>query len=285
MEEREEREERVEREEPVEREEAGPCWVDGALVSRVEAVLPATDSAFSQGRGCFTTARFSRGRARFAERHAARLVRDARRLELGEVDPDRVLAALAETGINCFGREQDGVIRVQASRDGAGALHLTAVPHHLGPEPSRWRACTAPFPHEGPMPWSGAKVTNHLLFALASDHAKAAGLDEALLFDRDGNLVEGARSNVIVVGQGGVPATPDLARGGVAGVALEVLREREPAIRVRNMAAHDLNDARELIAINAVRGPRAIIELDGRAVGDGVAGEWTQRLAKLFDED
>lgn len=266
-------------------ERPGQCWVDGALLPLDQAALPATDSAASHGRGCFTTARFCAGRARFGARHAARLARDARRLGLGELDIDKILLALAETGRANFGCTSEGIVRVQSSRDESGASHLVAVPRLLGAEPSAWRACTAPFAHEGPMPWSGAKVTNHLLFALASDHARASGMDEALLFDRTGMLVEGARSNIVAVGSDGVPATPDLERGGVAGVALEVLRERAPEIGMRNLTAPWLADAREIIAINAVRGARAIIELDHRRVGDGIAGPVARRLEKLFDED
>ena len=126
-----------EREAPV---EAQSCWIDGALLPRRAAVVLATDSAFCQGRGCFTTARFRAGRIRFAERHAERLLRDARRLGLGEIERTRVLEALSETANACFERNQQGLVRVQASRDGAGVVHLTAVPRELGPEPTLWRA-------------------------------------------------------------------------------------------------------------------------------------------------
>jgi branched-subunit amino acid aminotransferase/4-amino-4-deoxychorismate lyase len=176
-------------------------------------------------------------------------------------------------------------VRVQASRDGAGALHVCAVPRELGPEPTTWQACVAPFPHEGRMPWSGAKVTNHLLFALAADHARVARAEEALLFDRDGYLVEGSRSNLVVVGEDGVPVAPDPTRGGVAGVGLEVLREREREIRVRHVSQSELARARELIAVNAIRGPRPVVALDGRAVGTGEPGPWARRLAQLFETD
>jgi branched-subunit amino acid aminotransferase/4-amino-4-deoxychorismate lyase len=246
------------------------------------------DSAFSAGRGCYTTARFRGGRIRFLERHSARLARDARRLGIGSVDPARVAEALAATGRANFAEAPgggDGVVRVQASRDGAGALHLTAVPRSAGPEPAVWRACTAPMPHEGPMPWSGAKVSNHLLFALAGDHARAAGCDEALLLDRHGYLVEGSRSNLLVVGKDGRLATPDLARGGVAGVGLEVLRERVPEISVRHVPQGELLELRELIAVNAIRGPKPIVSLDGREIGDGRPGPISRRLAECFAED
>jgi branched-subunit amino acid aminotransferase/4-amino-4-deoxychorismate lyase len=135
------------------------------------------------------------------------------------------------------------------------------------------------------MPWSGAKVTNHLLFVLAADYARSQGADEAVLFDTDGYLVEGSRSNLIVVDAEGRLSTPDLCRGGVAGVGLEVLCEREPMIRVRHIADAELTTARELIAVNSIRGPRPVVQLDGQPIADGKPGEHAARLAELFEAD
>ncbi len=263
----------------------GLCWVDGSLLPVDAPALLASDSAFSVGRGCYTTARIRNGCARFADRHAARLVRDARRLGLGEVDPKRVVQALEETGRACFGNETDGIVRVQASRDGPGRLHLTALPRSTGAEPATWTACISPLIHEGPMPWSGVKVSNHLLFALASEQAREAEADEALLLDREGYLVEGSRSNVVVAFADGETATPDLSRGGVAGLGLEVLRDRGAEIRVRHVSGSELAGAIELIAVSAIRGPRPIVALDRRPVGDGRPGPVARRLADCFEAD
>jgi branched-subunit amino acid aminotransferase/4-amino-4-deoxychorismate lyase len=128
------------------------------------------------------------------------------------------------------------------------------------------------------MPWGSAKVSNHLTFVLAAQAARERDLDEALLFDRDGYVVEGARTNLVVVGRGERPALPDLSRGGVAGIAREILLSRVPELVIRNVSAAEVAGADELIAINAVRGARPCIELDGAPVGDGVPGPWAARL-------
>ena len=261
------------------------CWVDGALLPIAEPAVVASDSAFCVGRGCYTTARIRNGCARFVDHHAARLARDARLLGLGEVDPKRVAQAFEELGRACFDDDTDGIVRVQASRDASGRLHLTALPRGTGAEADTWTACISSVTHEGPMPWSGVKVSNHLLLALASDRAREAGADEALLLDRDGYLVEGSRSNVVVVTGDGETATPDLSRGGVAGVGLQVLNERGAQIRVRHLPGSELTEAVELIAVNAVRGPRPIVALDGRPVGEGRPGPVATRLADCFEAD
>jgi branched-subunit amino acid aminotransferase/4-amino-4-deoxychorismate lyase len=256
-------------------------WVDGRLVDAGVAAVSADDSAFSSGRGCYSTGRFVDGRVRFGERVVRRLARDARTLGLGAVDEPLCLAGMAELGRAHFGKGE-GVVRLQASRDGSGSLHLVGVTRALGPEPSEWRAISPPFPHEGPAPYSGAKVTNHLLFAMARDRAVSAGVDEAALFDVEGFLIEGARSNFLLVRSDGSLATPRLQRGGVAGVAREILLEKLPEIAKTDLHRSAVAEARELIAVNAVRGACPVVELDGEPVGNGRPGPAALRLRAVL---
>lgn len=242
------------------------------------------DSAFAEGRGCYTTARWTGRGVRWLERHVERLCRDARALGLPPVDPDTARAALRELGRAAFG-DGEGVVRLQASRDGDGGLHLVGVPRPLGPEPAAWRAIVAPFRHEGPGPCAGAKLSSRLVPALAVEAARAAGADEALLLDADGRLVEGARSNVCVVRADGALLAPDPARGGVAGVTIALVRERVPALCTADVEAAALASAREIVALNAVRGARPVVLLDGRPVGDGRPGPWAARLADALASD
>jgi branched-subunit amino acid aminotransferase/4-amino-4-deoxychorismate lyase len=259
----------------------GPIWVDGELRDAGTAVVRADDSAFSSGRGCYSTGRFAGGRVRFGERVVRRLARDALSLGLGKVDEALCLEGMVALGQAHFG-DGEGVVRLQASRDGAGSLHVVGVSRALGAEPAQWRAISPPFPHEGPTPYSGAKVTNHLLFAMARDRAVRAGADEAVLFDEEGFLIEGARSNLVLARSNGSLATPNLVRGGVAGVAREILLERLPEIAETELHRRTLAEARELIAVNAVRGARPVIELDGQPVGDGGPGPAALRLGEVL---
>ncbi len=260
---------------------SGFIWFDGKLVDADVATVRADDSAFSSGRGCYSTGRFAGGRIRFGKRVVRRLARDARTLSLGEVGEALCLQGMGELGKAHFG-DGEGVLRLQASRDGGGHLHLVGVARALGPEPSEWRAISPPFPHEGPAPYSGAKVTNHLLFAMARDRAVSAGVDEAVLFDGNGFLIEGARSNLLLARSDGSLATPSLRRGGVAGVAREILLEKLPEIAETDLHRSAVMEARELIAVNAVRGACPVVELDGEPVGDGRPGPATEHLREIL---
>src|SRR5215813_5703124 len=73
-------------------------------------------------------------------------------------------------------------------------------------------------------------------------------------------------------------STPPGALGAVAGIAREVLLERVPELEERIVSLRELSRAAEIVAVNAVRGARAVVALDGRPVGAGVPGPASRRL-------
>ena len=260
------------------------CWADGELLPLEIPVVRADDSAFSEGRGCYTTVRIQAGRPRFASRHARRLVHGAAELGLGSLETGAVLRALAELAKAAFD-DGDGIVRLEASRDGDGRLHLIGVPREIDATRSEWSAVLAPFLHSGPGPRAGVKVTSRLRLALAAEAALEAGADEALLLDSSGRLVEGSRSAIVVVSERGVARTPPLARGAVAGVGRAVALERVSGLAEGDIARADLSEAAEIIAVNAARGALPITRLDDRPVGSGKPGPWARRLAAALEAD
>jgi branched-chain amino acid aminotransferase len=208
-------------------------------------------------------------------------VRDAAQLGLGPLQAEACLAALERAGRAAFGAGP-GVVRLEA-RPGRGRALLVASTRPLGPEPACWAAVLAPEPHEGPGPLAGAKRAGWPCVERARAAAAAAGADEALLLDAAGRLVEGARSCLVVVRADGVAAAPPLARGGVRGVARAIALAAAPEVREADVALADLRAAREIVALNAVRGARPIVRLGGVAVGAGTPGPLAARLRTVLD--
>lgn len=224
---------------------------------------------------CYTTGRFVAGRVWLGERVAARLVRDAGALGLGAHDAGDVLERLLAAGRTAFGAGGEGVVRLEARARG----ELIASTRPIGPEPETWRAITASVVHPGPGPAPGAKRAELAELARARAEAKAAGVDEALLFDAAGSLTEGARTNLALALADGSFVTPSRARGAVRGVALEAALAAGVALAQRDISRDELVHAREIVATNAVRGARPILVLDGAAVGSGRPGSLAAALA------
>jgi branched-chain amino acid aminotransferase len=234
-----------------------------------------------RGAGCYSSARACNGRVWHAERHAQRLARDARLLGLGALDTAGVLVLLHELALStCNG--PDAKVRVEAQADALLGVRLAGTSTPIGDEAPTWRCVAAAVVHPGASPTSSAKRSDRSLYEAAFAAARQADVDEALLFDAAGRLVEGTRSNVIVVGPDGVPVTPALACGAQAGVARSLLLERVPLLREAEVSRAELTAAREILATNAVRGVRPVIALDGRPVGDGQPGPWAVRLDHAF---
>jgi branched-subunit amino acid aminotransferase/4-amino-4-deoxychorismate lyase len=257
------------------------CWVDGRLVPRDQPVVRADDSAFCEGRGCYTSVRIQAGRPRFAQRHVERLQLGATALRLGSLDREAVARALSELASAVF-PDGEGIVRLQISRDANAQLHVVGVPRGLGNERQEWDAVTSPLPHPGEVLPGHHKLTNRLVLGLAAEMAREAGADEALLFDAADRLVEGSRSNLLIVTRDGIPATPPEELGAVAGIALQVVLERVPEVRRQPIARAELRAAREVVALNAVRGARPITRLDGCPVADGRPGPWAALIGEAL---
>jgi branched-subunit amino acid aminotransferase/4-amino-4-deoxychorismate lyase len=209
-------------------------------------------------------------------------VRDAARLGLGALEPAAALRAFEELGRAAFGAGE-GVLRLQASRDAGGACRLVGTARPAGAEPPAWSAIVAPFAHEGPGPWEGAKLTGQPRIALARAAARAAGCDEALLFDASGRLVEGARTSLLVLRDDGRLVAPPLARGGVRSLARELVAEAEGGgIAEADLALAELLRAAEIVALNAVRGAVPVVRLAGVPVGGGAPGRAAARLREVI---
>jgi len=249
---------------PAPRAPAPLVWVDGRLVP---GPAPA-----ATGPGCYSTARYADGRLRHGRAVAGRLARDARALGLGELEAGAVLDALRALGEAVFGRGE-GVVRAEASSGPGGSPRLVVT--------TRLARTT----HPGPGPGAGIKHTVHEAIAAARAELAAGDADEVFLLDAAGRLVEGSRTSPVVVRADGRALTPPLARGGVAGVARALALRRVRELREGDVERATLVAAREIVALNAVRGARPVVALDGVPVGDGRSGPMAARLREALDAE
>lgn len=258
-------------------------WLNGQLLDAGDPQLAELEGSLADSDvSSFTTALVCDGKALHEQQHVRRLQRDATAIGLAPPDAKQVLEALSVLGRDTFGGAA-GIVRIEVRpgrAEGTTTLHATTRP--LGDEPPTWTAKIAPMTHHGPQAYPGAKLTRCKLYEEARVFYTETGVDDALLFDKAGRLVEGARTNVIVVDADGALLTPDLALGAVSGIGLEVVRDNIAQLETAELFEADVRGANEIIATNAVRGAVAITRLDGNEVGDGRRGKWAERLARVL---
>jgi len=248
---------------------------------------PTRSSAdFRAGRaGCCTTVRVLRGEPTRIDRHVERLRRDADRLGLEQPGPREISRLLIETASRHFPRPTEGIVRIEWSgATAARAPRLRASARALEPAPDRWRVRTALTRHPGPQARRNTKQIGVAAYESARAEAAVDAVDEVLLFDGDGRVVEGSFTNLLIVTGDDALYTPALSLGPVEGIGLAIVRESVPALAPARLGWNELVTARELMAVNVVRGIAAIVELDGHRIGRGRPGPWARRLGPLFEE-
>ncbi|MDE0886796.1 MAG: aminotransferase class IV [Myxococcota bacterium] len=257
-------------------------WAGGALAPTLGNE---PQRILGEAPGPYTAARVEHGRARWLEAHCARLTEDSLALGLPPPAPEAIREGFETLARAVFG-DGPGIVRMATGEKPSGESLLVAEARALGPGGAAWRAAIAPFPHPGPGRHPGAKLSHVSEFEQARALCLESALDEVLLFDNRGRLVEGARSSLIVIDGEGRARTPSRALGGVKSIALAKIYARQPLALLADpdLRRPDLDAAREIIAVNAVRGARAITRLDGRAVGTGRAGEGARILERSLAE-
>ena len=254
-----------------------PLWIDGRLYDPREQAFEAEDPSNATRESCYTSALVQGGQARWAERHVARLLRDTAALGLPVPRPDLVRQAFSDLGRSCFG-DGAGIVRLEAR-----ASQLVGTPRPLENTPGDWRAFTHATPHPGPGPWPGVKRAGDPFLASARSACLSLGLDEAILADGEGYVLEGSRSGLVVLDAAGDLVTPDPRRGGVRSIGLEILGEALPELTPRDLPLETLWQAREVIAVNAVRGAQRVRTLDQRALGPPSGSGLASRLAEVLE--
>lgn len=128
------------------------------------------------------------------------------------------------------------------------------------------------------------KATSLLANVLLRQQALDAQADEALLI-RDGELTEGAASNIFMV-KDGLVFTPPKSRFLLGGITrdllIELMAQHHIECRQSTVTETDLHVADEIWLSSSSRELAPITRLDGRPVGTGQAGPLWKIVARLF---
>lgn len=235
-----------------------------------EGGLPADDRGLAYGDGLFETIRMSGQRGVLLSRHLDRLVRDAGRLgiEVSRKELANVCGEAAHRFANRF--KTDGWVLKLILTRGSGGRGYRPVP---GMEPNLL-VSASPLPPEpdtdgvavdfSKVPLAanplvaGIKSLNRIEQVLAAAEI-GPSLFEVIMADRNGNLVEGTRTNLLFR-QSGCWVTPPAPSLAVAGVLrqwlLERLRQRGESVAERPVTVNDVlgPECQGMFLLNSVLG-------------------------------
>jgi D-alanine transaminase len=272
------------------------AFVNGRFLPLADAMVSIEDRGFQFGDGIYEVIRTYGGRPFELEAHLARLDRSAHALNLRQPYSHQQWTQHIREGIRRAAFPESKVYvqitRGVAPRDHAYTSDLSPTVvmtvrelHPLNPSVSaagveamtiediRWGRCDI-------------KSVNLLANVFARQQAKQAQMFETILI-KDGQVTEGAVSNVMVVQNGTVitaPEGPRILSGVTRTVVLQVARQEGIHVQERYCSQADLYDAAEVFLTGTTIEVLGVIRIDGKPIGDGKPGPVTQRLAKEFLE-
>ncbi len=281
---------------------ADSIYLNGVYVdSREKALVPLYEHGLLYGDGVFEGIRAYHGRIFRMRDHMDRLYHSAKAImlevphskeELGQI----LLETVKRTGLD------DAYIRLVVSR-GPGdlgidprkcpkpAVYIIAGAITLYPKEKYTKGlrCTVASTRRNRPDCLNPqiKTLNYLNNILAKIEAIQADVDEAIMLNDSGYVAEGAADNIWAV-QDGVLCTPPTHVGILEGITRRVLIElcemHKIPWREKNMVVHDLIRADEVFLCGTGAEVIPVVEIDGRRIGDGVAGPVYRRMLELFRE-
>jgi branched-chain amino acid aminotransferase len=268
-------------------------WLNGALVDAESGCISPSDHGLLVGDGVFETLRCYAGVPFALADHLARLEAGARALWLEPPEREQ-LAAGAGAVIEANGLG-DARMRITLT-SGAGppglargereptvlvsALPLTPWPPTATAIFSRWRRDE----HD---PLAGVKTVSLVGSVMALVEARSQGASDSILLNHAGNVCEATTANVFAI-QAGEVTTPSLASGCLPGITrdrvLALCADLGIGAAEAELSASALVEADELFLTSSTREIQPLVEVAGRPVGTGGAGELTTRIALAYSD-
>jgi len=274
--------------------------IDGRLVPPERAQVSVFDRGFLYGDSVFESLRSYRGKPFALDEHLVRLARSADRVAIRLPVSLDTLRGEIQQALQAHG-SPESYLRLTLTRGVGRSLGLDP---ELADEPLRVLLVTAlsrppaelyeqgiaaiTYRGERASDAAGvtdAKVGNYLLAVLAMGAARKVGAREALIEDRDGQILEGAASNVFAFVSGKLVTPPESAAilpGITRGHVLELARASGLKVELRPIAKSELGSAVEVFVTSSIRELVPVVSIDGKAVGSGNPGPATRELLRAY---
>lgn len=268
--------------------------INGAMGCTIDV----SDRGFQYGDGLFETIEIKQGRLVFFERHIRRLNEGCRRLQIPLEDTGNLVAE-AENAAKDIDR---GVLKIILTRGTGGrgyrqpdSIKPTRVisvypfpdyPKNYTRNGITARICSTRLGLNPAL--AGIKHLNRLEQILARAEWKDPGIQEGLMLDADGNVIEGTMTNLFYVINRQLH-TSEILRSGVAGIMREIILELAESnalvLSKRYFGIDELLNADEIFVCNSVIGLWPVTQIGSKPFAVGpVTREITDWLEQYKNE-
>ena len=270
------------------------AFLNGRFLPLAEATVSIEDRGFQFGDGVYEVIRTYRGRPFKLDAHLARLDRSAQAIDLRQPYPFERWVEYVTEGLR-LGDFPETKIYVQITRGTAPRDHAYAPDlqptvlmtfRELQPLNATFQSTGVAAMTMKDIRWGRCdiKSINLLANVLARQQAKKCGVFESILV-RDGQVTEGAVSNVFIVQDGKLITAPEggwILSGVTRQVVLELARHEGLTVQERHCSEQELLGATEVFLTGTTVEVLGVVHIDGKQIGKGQPGPVTRSLAKRF---
>ena len=272
-------------------------YVDGKIVPRSEAKVSVYDSGFMLGDGVWEGLRFYNGTWAFLDEHINRLYEAAKAIDLDiNLNKVELIAALEKTRLaNRITKDAHARVMMTRGIKARPFQHpslslqgptVVIIIEHSVPKFSRpIKLATVPNIRGLPMT-QDPKLNSHskLNCILACIAAQKAGADEALMLDVNGFVCTTNSCNFFIVRSGEVwTSTGDYCLNGITRQkVIEICKLEGIPIFEKNFSLVEVYGADESFLTGTFGAQVPVGLVDGRPIGNGVAGDITKRIRSAY---
>jgi D-alanine transaminase len=273
------------------------AYVEGRYVRHADAHVHVEDRGFQFADGVYEVVLLQAGCPVDEALHLDRLERSLRELRIA-APMSRAALRVVMAEIVRRNRLRDGLIYLQITRGVARRDHafpragtrptLVITARAVAPFPrdlATWSATAVTCPDER---WARCDIKSVALLpnVLARQAARERGATEAILYDAEGRVTEGAATTVWIVDEAGRLRTHPLGNAILPGCTraalMALLGETNVQLAEGPFTLAELRAAREVFLTSATSFVKPVLAVDGQPVGDGRPGRVTEHLFQVF---
>lgn len=275
-------------------------YFNGILMNEREVAIPLTDRSYLYGEGLFETIRATQGFVPFLPEHLDRLFSSLK--DFGffpDISPAKMEFAVYQTLFHNHLKEAS--IRINISRQNVDLNSMEPGNHYnilvfcrtLNKTTTQFETeggSAVLYPHEifATSKTPRLKTTNYLDYLQAKNYARSHNVQEAILLNSEGNVVEGSTTNLFLWAKGSW-WTPALSEGPLPGVArgvlLKIMEQHGIPFGERSISPGELAQAEEIFVSNALCEVLPLTRFENQPVGTGQVGPQTKQLQELLREE
>ena len=274
-------------------------WINGTFRDESEAKISVFDHGVLYGDGVFEGIRVYSGRVFELAAHLERLYESARVIRLTINMTVDALAQAVEETVKA-NNITEGYIRLLVTR-GIGSLGLNPFnckdsqiviiadqiqlyPKELYEKGMKVISAATQRNHPLSLP-PQVKSMNYLNNILAKIEALDRNVPEAIMYNHMGFVAEASGDNVFIVRSGTV-LTPPPQAGSLEGITRAIVMRLAVGMGIRvveeDLTRFDLYVANEIFLTGTAAEVIGVVDIDGRAIGDGKPGPITKKLSEAF---